>query len=492
MQALTSRGVANKAPSLALAGIVALHVALQCTYFMGLALADPFAYAELANDLLQGEYPFSSQSYIYRFRLGIIGPTAAAYWAFGVNEVASVLWPVTTSSLLIVVTYLVGKELVSPPVGLLAALLVSLNALLFTTAQTLLPDVPLALFLTLAVYLFLLGERRELCRYSVLAGLSLAAAFFVKVSAVLGLAFIFTFLLVKRRIRIRHVCLLAAFGAPIALVYLWYRLETGDFFLHLHVLERIHRADPKARDLFGYTRSMWTSFPTGAPFGHYPLCTLLSALYLSRTRSRPGYLFAAWFLGFYALSELAPGSSSFVKAPRYLCYLVPPMALLIATAVLDWRNRSASDKRLVRNLPLLVATPLLLFPSLEFIRNETLYRKQRLGRYRRVHALIDASEPKDIYTPHFRWPLRLRYYFQYRYPRKMYQYGGTPPPQPSDAYFVFDRSFFGPDSESSALLKPDELPAYALTPPEDWVPLLRFEDERTGHPVEVYRVPRQQ
>jgi len=165
------------------------------------------------------------------------------------------------------------------------------------------------------------------------------------------------------------------------------------------------------------------------------------------------------------------------------------MALLVATSVLEWMNRSGLERRLLRNLPLVAAVPLIFFPSLAFIRNETLYRKQRLSRYRRVHALVVSSEPKDIYKPDFRWSLRLRYYFNYPYPRKMYEYGGALPPHPSDAYLVFARSFFGPDSESSVLLKSAELPLYALTPPNDWVLLLSFEDEGTGHPVDVYWVP---
>jgi 4-amino-4-deoxy-L-arabinose transferase-like glycosyltransferase len=254
---------------------------------------------------------------------------AVSMLIWGQNDFA-VRFPSATFGLATtILVYYAGKGMFHRGLGLLAALITTTTLSLVWHAHQARLDVELGFFMNLAGYAFFLAYRnggRRLA-YLLLAFLSMAAGTMLKgpVSLILPGLSALAFLAISRRTGIvREVPSLAAGLGVFLLVTVPYFWTLGETFnQHFFLRENLPRIVEGSRPLFFY----W--YMIVADYLPWSVFLPSVGLYLWRSRSRAlgeAELFLrVWFIGFFLLLNLPAG-----KAERFLVFLVPPFALLLA------------------------------------------------------------------------------------------------------------------------------------------------------------------
>src|SRR4029453_15999995 len=130
---------------------------LRLVFFSGLVLYDDISYVRRAYELSTGrmEPPMTH----FQARIGLVGPTALVYRAFGVGPGTTAAVPLACSLLGVLAAFLLGARLFGVQTGPLAAFLLAIFPMDVIFASELFATTPATLLVGSALGFFLLAER---------------------------------------------------------------------------------------------------------------------------------------------------------------------------------------------------------------------------------------------------------------------------------------------------------------------------------------------
>jgi 4-amino-4-deoxy-L-arabinose transferase-like glycosyltransferase len=174
----------RRASWLALAGILVVAAAVRVWAFTGPSFSfgsDESRFIALAQNLANGYFP-SGDAEWFGSRIVLLWPVAGLFRLFGAGDVVATIWPFAGSLVAVVATYLVGREIASNRVGLVAASAVALAPLEALAGTHLRPDAIMPGLLALGVWCALRASTRGWL-WAFGAGLFLGLAWSVRESA---------------------------------------------------------------------------------------------------------------------------------------------------------------------------------------------------------------------------------------------------------------------------------------------------------------------
>ena len=313
-------------------------------------------YAEASREMVEsGDWLTPHFNYTDRWQKPILyyWVTAATFLATGTSEWGARSFSAVSGVLLVLLTCAVGRKMLDQPdAAYVGAAITATCAGYFALARLALPDLPLALFVTLTVFLWLQGRPR-------LSGLAAALGFLDKGPLALAIPVIVLLPIAWRESRWRSsdspppVSLRLVDLTRAAIVFLvvatpWYTAmvaEHGRAYLESFFIgDNLERF---ATDRFNSPRALWFYVPIVIG-GVFPWTAYLLVLPWRRTLDvlkRKASLSAnEWRLIIWMVAPLLFFTVSIGKQPRYILPVLPPLALLIGASI--WRRvRPSSSTR---------------------------------------------------------------------------------------------------------------------------------------------------
>ncbi len=355
---------------------LALVVICLLTLFAGLGApaitdSDEGFYAESAREMVEtGDWLTPHFNYSYRFQKPVLyyWLAATAYTVVGVSEAAA-RFPAALSGLgLALITFACARRWYGRQTGLLAGVIIATSFGLVAIARQALPDLTLALFLTMSTWAGLVAwldpppgdglaplTNRERLGWAVLAAVGAAGALLTKGPIGLALPALVVGPLVaweywsgrsQPRLRLSHValCLAVLFmlGAP---WYLAMTLEHGTAYLdRFFIGENLNRF---ATARYNDPRPAWYYLPIvlSGMLPWSPFMLLWVPAMKRMTRTGVARAVAGGRLAWWAAAPLIFYTLSVGKQPRYILPVLPPLAILLALAI-QQRLSDGLDRRL--------------------------------------------------------------------------------------------------------------------------------------------------
>jgi len=341
---------------LVVSAILLAGLALRLMLFGGDGLGDDANYFYSFKKLYDGIIDIEGDLYHLRFSYWI--PQLIIWKFLGINEVTFVL-PVLLSSLgCIYVTYLIGKTLFTPTVGLIAACLMAVNPFEVLNATLISTDVNLSLFILLSVYFFLAGQQRERQVYYFLSALFAFFSFVNKPQGIYAFIPILIFFFRQEKGHLHDINGLVGrywvFLLTTALLFgglgaaSW--IITGDPFFYIlgykpH-METWFKID--GHQLSIYPKQMFFQFDFGERLhGFHFYLLLLSMLLIRRRNWKPILPIFLWFIAFLGCLVFVPHGyhdGHFVTSQRIFRYFVivmPPSILFVAYLIHELNKKHA-------------------------------------------------------------------------------------------------------------------------------------------------------
>lgn len=334
--------------------------------------SDEGFYAEAAREMVaSGDWLTPYYNYETRFQKPILyyWLTAATYLVFGASEFAARFWAAMAGLGLVLVTAACGRRWYDESTGLLAGAIVATNFGYFNIGRMALPDLPLTFCITLAIWAALvstLESERSPRKFVLLAALGFGLGFLMKgpVGLIIPLTVIIPLLAIERRsIALTPIDIVLGFLVMLAVATPWYLLmwmrHGTDYLQSFFIGDNFERF---ATDRFNDPRPWWFYLPVVAggllPWTPLALVWLGPLTQFIRRRRDVGtidlrlILWAALPLVFYTLSV--------GKQPRYVLPVLPPLALLLASSVVErtheWRGYEGVRSMPRRALPVVVGS----------------------------------------------------------------------------------------------------------------------------------------
>lgn len=337
-----------------------LAVVSALTFFVGLHRAaisdsDEAFYAEAAREMVEsGDWLTPRFNYELRFQKPILyyWLAAAAYRVAGVSEAAARVPSALAGLGLVLVTWCAGRRYATPRGAFIGALVVASNFGYFFIARLALPDLPLALFIVSATAAGLeaarayggdMAVRGRGLPWLLLSSVCAALAVLTKgpVGVVLPALVVVPVAAAAWRRgdgawRLPASHLFAAFGVFVAVAAPWFLVMAGEhgigFLRQFFVGENLERF---ASDRYNEPRSVLFYVPVVAggllPWSPLLLLGIPRAVRWLR-RVQPLSRDEAWLVT-WALVPLIFYSLSVGKQPRYVLPVLPPIALLVGSAL---------------------------------------------------------------------------------------------------------------------------------------------------------------
>jgi 4-amino-4-deoxy-L-arabinose transferase-like glycosyltransferase len=342
----------------------ALLLILLCipTFFVFLGSAaitdsDEAYYAEASREMIEsGDWITPRFNYELRFEKPILfyWMIAATYAVAGVSEGAARFWAAISGVGLVMVAYACGRRWIDEDAGFLGGAITATSFAAASMARQSLPDLPLAFFITLAVWAafeaFARAERRpegwNARRWLLLSSAACALAVLTKgpVGVVLPVLVVVPAVILEHflradprpALRIRAIDLALAAAVFVLIAVPWYAAVTwvhGAGYLHrFFVAENLDRF---ATARYNDPRPIWFYIPI--LIGGLLPWSLFSVLWLRRppvgfpetVRNSPELI----RLIIWAAVPLAIFSVSVGKQPRYILPCLVPLALLLGSAI---------------------------------------------------------------------------------------------------------------------------------------------------------------
>jgi 4-amino-4-deoxy-L-arabinose transferase-like glycosyltransferase len=329
--------------------------------------ADEAFYAEAAREMVEsGDLITPFYNYEPRFQKPILyyWLTAATYGATGgPSEAGARLWAALSGLGLVLVTAACARRWLDDGVALLAGAIVATSFGYFSIGRMALPDLPLTLFITAAIWagwVAMLERGRHQRRWVLLSAVALALGFLTKgpVGVVIPVLVLVPVVLMERRtLNLRLSDLVAGAIAFAVLALPWYAVmwvRHGDPYLEGFFLGDNLERFATAR--FNDPRPWWFYLPVvlGGLLPWTPLMLVwVHPVWRFLTRRKDiGTIDLRLVL--WAILPLVFYSLSVGKQPRYVLPVLPPLAILLAASILertrDWRSLDGARVRLRRPL----------------------------------------------------------------------------------------------------------------------------------------------
>ena len=527
--------------------ILAVSLALRIVFFLGLCVADDFAYCGFVNKILAEEPYFTSESEFRSLRWPVILPVVLSFWMFGQSEVAAVWGSFVYSLGGILVLFLIGRRLFGDRVGLYSAMLLAVFPGDVLYATKLMPDIAISFYMGLAVLFFIEGEaapdrRRAMWLYG-LCGLAMFGAFRCRVTAVYFFLFFLVFSFSGHRLKRGVWLIFGAFGLSLGLLYLFYAIKTGNPFYELSLLEKIKASAVGYIKPPEFTRNLAFMIPIiktqvvrmdlYAFYSRIPLASLylLGFFYYfiipaffywsfrvwkdaKRDEALGGvrnpseaywfrfledtpplliplvWLFIVYMCGEYGTISLSK-YEQLRKQPRFLLIQTMPGILLVALLadrmISEWRAHP------IRNVSGVVMVLFLLLTSIGITQKEAAKSLKHIAPYRETYDLLKGRPLKDLFLTEGWWPLRMSHYLGrengYRDPpggpgnRLRHLKSTNDIRDIRDAYAVVDRNPF--EGVGDFKFGYSSYPPFVKRTPPHWQKL------GGSHNVEVYYAPQE-
>jgi 4-amino-4-deoxy-L-arabinose transferase-like glycosyltransferase len=322
---------------------------------------DEAFYAESAREMVEsGDWLTPHFNYEPRFQKPVLyyWLTAVVYFVTGPTELAARLWSALAGVGIVLITAAVGRRWFDESTGLVAGAITATSFGYFALARMALPDLPLAFFITLAIwaaFVATLERERHPRRWLLLTATAAALGFLMKgpLAAIIPALVVLPILLIERRsfnLELADVVLATLLFLAIAspwYVAMW--LQHGTEYLQgFFVGDNFERF---ATSRFNDPRPWWFYLPVLAggllPWTPLALVWLGPVARFMRRRRDVGtvdlrlLLWLALPLVFFTLSV--------GKQPRYVLPLLPPLALLLASSIIartsEWHSRNGMRVR---------------------------------------------------------------------------------------------------------------------------------------------------
>ncbi|MBN8456165.1 glycosyltransferase family 39 protein [Accumulibacter sp.] len=356
-------GATTAADRLALAGLLAIALAVRLAFYTGFFGSDEVTYVANAYRLLDGDWQVSS--YVGSNRYGMNLPLAAMAFLFGRHEMVANAYPLLCSLGEVALVFHFGRQLLGLRAAVLGALLLALLPLHAHYAGRLMADAPLALMITASFLFFWHGERNgDRCSF-VIAGLAAGCSFWIKPHAIIYLAVFAAYPLLARRWDRRWLLMAGACGLMIAANCLLFRFLSGDVFFLVEAMRSRHtgvdRAAAAAADPFHVSAGYYLVYLLARVYHTWIVFHLaLAALFLWWLRRRRGAtadddamrFLLWWAAGLLLVFSLFVASwNPFVLIPKqtnYMLMFVAPLALLAGHAAGPRPRRTVPDPAAAR------------------------------------------------------------------------------------------------------------------------------------------------
>jgi 4-amino-4-deoxy-L-arabinose transferase-like glycosyltransferase len=320
------------------------------TFFAGLGRpaigdSDEAFYAEAAREMVaSGDWITPYYNFEPRFQKPILfyWIVSSAYVVAGVNESAARLGSALAGLGLALVTAACGRRWYDERTGRLGGLIVATAFGYFSMGHLALPDLPLALFITVATWCAIVGLCDQVARpvwWLLASGASIGLGFLTKgpVAVIVPALVVLPVCWKERRTARRPVGALAlSLLLALAVAVPWFAIMTtihGVSYLEgFFIGDNVERF---ATSRFNDPRPPWFYLPIVAggllPWTPLMLCQLAPLANWLRRRWRPAPV--AWRLVLWATLPLVFFTLSIGKQPRYVLPILPPLALLLARAL---------------------------------------------------------------------------------------------------------------------------------------------------------------
>jgi 4-amino-4-deoxy-L-arabinose transferase-like glycosyltransferase len=334
-------------------------------------------YAESAREMLErGNFLDIYYNYEPRFNKPPMTYwiVALSYLIFGINEFA-VRFPIVLSAIgTNILTFLIAKELYGKKVALFSAAAVAFSFQLVINSRYASPEIPLAFFFTLTLYLFLVGYKRRKWGFIFLSyialGLTVLTKGFPYIIVIGGIVFLF--LLIETRFSIKEffrevLFLKLHIGIPVLFAvglswYVYMYLKFGQEFVDVTLQETIKRALGKKSQgfssLFFYIPViLWGFLP-------YSLTFYYSFFHSLKSKIREFSFIFSWFIVMFVIFTIAKG-----KIPVYMIQGHIPMAIFVGYYLSNYAPSKAFEKVLYYGslvVPVAVITALNVFLIFSF------------------------------------------------------------------------------------------------------------------------------
>jgi len=347
------------------------------TFFAGLGRgaitdSDEGFYAESSREMVaSGDWVTPHYNYEPRFQKPILyyWLTSATYLVTGAGEFGARFWAAMAGVGLVLVTAAAGRRWYDETTGLLAGAIVATNFGYFSIGRMALPDLPLTFCITLAIWAALvstLEQERSPRKFVVLAALGLGLGFLMKgpVGLIIPAIVIVPVLMLERRsIGLNPADIVLGFLIMIAVAMPWYLLmwsrHGNDYLQSFFVGDNLERF---ATSRFNDPRPWWFYLPVVAggllPWTPLALVWLGPITQLLRGRRAVGTIDLRLLM--WALLPLIFYSISVGKQPRYVLPVLPPLALLLASSIVErtqeWRGLDGARSMPRRALPVVAGS----------------------------------------------------------------------------------------------------------------------------------------
>ncbi|MBI4552698.1 MAG: glycosyltransferase family 39 protein, partial [Candidatus Latescibacteria bacterium] len=217
-------------------------LAIRLSFFIPFQGSDDIGYNEAAYHLASGTYRLEPNLFYLRF--GVILPMALSFKLLGVSPLASSLSLLVCSLLMIVLAYAVASHLFDRRVAWLAAILMAVFPLNVFSATEVHADLPMSLYLGLALLFILKADAAEDSRrqiaWGAASGVFWGVAYLTKIPALLTFpAFLVGYrLATKKRLGRILIPLAIGFLAVAAVEMTVYIVYTGDPLYQVHTILR--------------------------------------------------------------------------------------------------------------------------------------------------------------------------------------------------------------------------------------------------------------
>jgi 4-amino-4-deoxy-L-arabinose transferase-like glycosyltransferase len=321
---------------------------------------DEAFYAEAAREMVEShDWITPHFNYEPRFQKPVLHYwLTAALFVVGPSEFSARLWSALAGVGLVLVTTACARRWYDESVGLLAGAITATNVGYFALARMSLPDLPLAFFITAAIwaaFVATLERERDPRKWLLLAAAAAACGFLVKgpLALVLPALVVLPILLVERRsynIQLSDIVLAALLFLAIALP--WYLVmwtkHGNEYLMGFFVGDNYERF---ATDRFNDPRPWWFYLPIAAG-GLLPwtglftvwLGPLLQFLTRRRDIGTVELRLLLWAVLPFLFFTLSVG-----KQPRYILPVLPPLAILLASSVIErtseWRSLDGARRQ---------------------------------------------------------------------------------------------------------------------------------------------------
>jgi len=329
------------------------------TFFAGLGRgaitdADEAFYAESSREMVaSGDWITPHYNFENRFQKPILyyWLSSATYLVTGASEMGARFWAAMAGLGLVLVTAAAGRRWYDESTGLLAGAIVATNFGYFSIGRMALPDLPLTFCITLAIWAALvstLEQERSPRKFVILAAMGLGMGFLMKgpVGLIIPLIVIVPVLMIERRsIALTPSDIVLGFVIMMAIAVPWYVMmwfrHGNEYLQSFFVGDNYQRF---ATDRFNEPRPWWFYLPVVAggllPWTPLALTWLGPITQFLRGRRSVGTIDLRLLL--WALLPLVFYSLSVGKQPRYILPVLPPLALLLSSSIVErtqeWRG----------------------------------------------------------------------------------------------------------------------------------------------------------